>query len=438
METNKANYDWQQKYKDMIGTAAAAIKLIKPGYTIFIGTGCAAPQHLINAMAECAGDIVDAHVVHLLTMGAAPYVEEKYRDRFKMNTFFVAENVRSALAHGIGEYTPIFLSEIPLEFEEGRIPIDIALITVSPPDARGQCSLGVSVDIVKSAAANAKFVIAQVNPQMPRTLGNSFIHVNQIDMLVPHEEPMLEAETPKLDERLRKIGENIAHLVEDGSTIECGIGHVSQAVAEFLRHKKDLGVHTELFSDWIIDLIECGAVTCAKKTVNRGKVVASFCMGSRKLYDYVDNNPFFEFHPSNYTNDPFVVAQNEDMIAINSAIEVDLTGQVCADSMGFDIFSGIGGQVDFIRGAARSKGGKPIIALPSTAKEGTISRIVPHLKEGAGVVTSRGDVHYVVTEYGVASLHGVPMRERCRRLIKVAHPDFREDLERCARARNLL
>ena len=427
--------DWQARYRDRIGTAAGAMKLVRPGDSIFIGTGCGQPQHLVRAMVEHTGHVYDAHVIHLLTKGVAPYADERFRERFKMNTFFIAENVRDALAKGIGDYTPIFMSEIPLEFEEGRIPIDVALISVSPPDARGQCSLGVSIDIVKSAAANAKYVVAQVNPLMPRTLGNSFIHVNQIDMLVPYEEAIIEAPVPKLDAMLRKIGENVARLVEDGSTIECGIGNVPQAVAEFLRDKKDLGIHTEMFSDWVMDLVECGAVTCSKKTVNRNKIVASFCMGSQKLYDYLDNNSMFEFHPTEYVNDPFVISQHDKMVAINVGLEIDLTGQVCADSLGHQFYSGVGGQVDFVRGAARSRGGKAIIALPSTAKDGTISRIVTSLAEGAGVVTTRADVHYVVTEFGIAYLHGKSIRERAMSLINIAHPKFRNELIQFAKQR---
>ncbi len=427
--------DWQAKYRDRIGTAAAAMKLVRPGDSIFIGTGCGQPQHLVQAMVEHTGHVYDAHVIHLLTKGVAPYADERFRERFKMNTFFIAENVRDALMKGIGDYTPIFMSEIPLEFEEGRIPIDVALISVSPPDSRGQCSLGVSVDIVKSAAANAKYVVAQVNPLMPRTLGNSFIHVNQIDMLVPFEEPIIEAPAPKLDETLRKIGENVARLVEDGSTIECGIGNVPQAVAEFLKNKKDLGIHTEMFSDWVMDLVECGAVNCSKKTINRNKVIASFCMGSRKLYDYIDNNAMFEFHPTEYVNDPMVISQHDKMVAINVGLEIDLTGQVCADSLGHQFYSGVGGQVDFVRGAARSRGGKAIIAMPSTAKDCSISRIVPSLAEGAGVVTTRADVHYVVTEYGIAYLHGKSIRERAMALINIAHPKFRRELIQFAKQR---
>lgn len=432
------DFDWKQRHADRIGNAPAAMKLIKPGDHIFIGTGCAQPQHLVDALVKYTDHVHDAHVIHMLTMGAAPYADPKLRDKFKMNTFFIAENVREAVAHGFGDYTPIFLSEIPAEFEDGRIPIDVALITVSPPDARGLCSLGVSVDIVKAAAASAKFVVAQVNSKMPRTSGDSYIHVHQIDMLVPHDEPIIEAPPAKLDDRLRKLGEHVAHLVEDGSTIECGIGNVPQAVAEFLKHKKNLGVHTEMFSDWIIDLVESGAINCSRKTINRGKVVASFCMGSQRLYDYINDNPFFEFHPTEYVNDPFLIAQHEKLVAINVALEIDLTGQVCADSIGHQLYSGIGGQVDFVRGAARSRGGKAIIALPSTARDDTVSRIVPMLSEGAGVVTTRADVHYVVTEYGIAYLHGKSIRERAIALINIAHPKFRKELIQQAKKMGLV
>jgi len=432
------NFDWKAKYKDKVKTAAAAMKLIKSGHSIFIGTGCGQPQHLVQALVEHSDHIYDAHIMHLLTMGDAPYIREQYREKFKMNSFFIAENVRDAIEKGIGDYTPIFLSEIPAEFETGRIPIDVALISVAPPDANGLCSLGVSVDIVQSAASNARYVVAQVNSRMPRTYGNSFIHVNTIDVLVPYDEPIVEIPVPEPDETLRRIGQNVARLVDDGSTIECGIGRIPQALAEYLVFKKDLGVHTEMFSDWIIDLIDCGAITCAKKSLNRGKIVASFCMGSQRLYDYIDNNPFFEFYPTEYVNDVNIVAQHDRMVAINVGLEIDLTGQVCADSLGYKFYSGIGGQVDFVRGAARSRGGKAIIAMPSTAKDGHVSRIVPHLTEGAGVVTTRGDVHYVVTEYGVAYLHGKSIRERVLDLINIAHPKFRKGLIQAAKARNYI
>ena len=430
--------DWKTKFQDKVKAVAMALREIQSGSHVFIGTGCAQPQHLVNALVEHCKGVSDVHIVHLLTMGSAPYVDEKFRDRFKMNTFFIADNVRDALGSGIGDYTPMFLSEIPHQFDKGRIPVDVALITVSPPDTGGLCSLGVSVDIVKAAVANAKYVIAQVNANMPRTFGDSFVHVNDIDVLVPFDEPMIEVGLPEASEALRKIGQNIARLVEDGSTIECGIGSIPQVMAEYLSGKKDLGIHTEMFGDWIIDLVECGAITCSKKTTNRGKVVASFCMGSQRLYDYIDNNAFFEFYPTEYVNDPFVISQHEKMVAINVGLEVDLTGQVCADSLGYQFYSGIGGQVDFIRGAARSRGGKAIIALPSTAKDGEISRIVPHLTEGAGVVTTRADVHYVVTEYGVAYLHGKSIKQRVLALIGVAHPKFRAQLIQAAKSQKYL
>ena len=431
-------FNWKEKYKEKISNAAVAMKTIKPGNTIFIGTGCAQPQHLVDMMIEHSGHVHDARIIHLLTMGRAPYTDKKYRDKFKMNSFFISPNVRGAIAEGIGDYTPIFLSEIPREFESGRTPIDVALVSVSPPDINGLCSLGVSVDIVKSAASNARYTIAQVNSNMPRTFGNSFIHVNEIDILVPCDEEIIENIPLQPSETLRRIGQNIARLVEDGSTIECGIGSIPQAVAEFLKDKKDLGIHTEMFGDWIIDLIECGAVTCSKKTINNGKVVASFCMGSKRLYDYIDDNPFFEFYPTEYVNDIHTISSHDKMVGINVGLEIDLTGQVCSDSLGYQFYSGIGGQVDFNRGSSRSRGGKAIITMPSTAKNGQISRIVPHLTEGAGVVTTRGDVHYVVTEYGVAYLHGKTIRERVMALINIAHPKFRPELLKAAKAQKYI
>jgi acyl-CoA hydrolase len=426
-------FDWKERYKDKTETASKAIKSIRSGSSIFVGSACAQPQHLVNALVEHSAHIYDAHIVHLLTMGSAPYVDEKFREKFKMNSFFIADNVRDALSKGIGDYTPIFLAEIPDQFESGRIPIDVALISVSPPDVNGLCSLGVSVDIVKSAASNARYVIAQVNSNMPRTFGDSFLHVNAIDVLVAADEDIIEVPVSASSETLRQIGQNIARLVEDGSTIECGIGRIPQALAEFLKDRQDLGIHTEMFGDWIIDLIECGAITGTKKSLNRGKVVASFCMGSRRLYDYIDNNPLFEFYPTEYVNDPYIISRHDKMVAINVGLEIDLTGQVCADSLGYQFYSGIGGQVDFIRGAARSRGGKAIIAMPSTAKKGEVSRIVPHLTEGAGVVTTRGDVHYVVTEFGTAYLHGKSIRQRCLDLIHIAHPKFRNELLQAAK-----
>ena len=420
--------DWQETYASAITTAETAVKQIRPGQCVFVGTGCGQPQELVKALTARANELSDTEIVHLLTIGDAPYAEKELADSFRTNTFFVAENVRNIIQEGLGDYTPIFLSDIPRLFSSGQHPLDAALIQVSPPDERGMCSLGISVDIVKSATENARIVIAEVNPNMPRTHGNSSIHVHDIDFLVPTDTPILEMTPPEPDEITRQIGEYVAALIEDGSTVEFGIGQIPQAVMEFLMNKKDLGIHTEMFTDSIIDLIESGAVTGARKSMDRGKVVATFAMGTKRLYDYIDDNPLFSFHPTEHVNDPFVIGQQTKQVAINVALEVDLTGQVCADSLGTKFYSGIGGQVDFNRGASRSQGGKPIIALPSTAMNGEVSRIVARLDDGAGVVTTRGDVHYVVTEYGVAYLHGKSVQERTMALIAIAHPKFRPGL----------
>ena len=430
MKRKKVSYDpaWQEKYREMISTPAEAVSRIRPGQRVFVATGCGQPLELVHAMAARRRDLVDTEIVHLLTHGDAPYATQELADCFRVNSFFIAENVRGLIQAGLGDYTPIFLSEIPRLFSSGKLPLDVTLMQVSPPDDQGICSLGVSVDIVKSAMENARLVIAQVNPQMPRTLGDCLVSVHDLDVLVPVDVPLVEIELPQPDEDTRRIGEFIAALVEDNSTVEFGIGRIPQAVVKYLKNKKDIGIHTEMLTDAIIPLIESGVITGARKTADRGKIVASFCVGTRKLYDYIDNNPVFSFHPTEYVNDPFVISQQYKQVAINNALEVDLTGQVCADSLGSSFYSGIGGQVDFNRGAARSRGGKAIIALPSTAKGGTISRIVTRLTSGAGVVTTRGDVHYVVTEYGVAYLHGKSVQERAIALIAIAHPKYRAEL----------
>jgi len=430
MQDKPVTYDpaWKEKYKSSIATAAEAVKRVRPGQRIFIGTGAAEPLELVSALTKRAYELPDTEIVHLMTFGEAPYAHKEMAHYFRVNSFFIAENVRGIIQEGLGDYTPIHLSDIPRLFNSGQLPLDVALIQVTQPDSRGMCSLGVSVDIVKSATANASLVIAQVNPNMPRTLGDSHVHVYDIDVLVPTEAPILEMSPPEVNETTRQIAENLAALIEDGSTIEVGIGRIPQALLGFLYGKKDLGIHTEMISDGIVDLVKAGVITGARKTVDRGKIVASFCLGTKKLYDFIHNNPAVAFHPTEYVNNPSVINQQHKMVAINMALEIDLTGQVCSDSIGSKFFSGVGGQVDFNRGAGKSPGGKAIIALPSTAKKGAVSRIVTRLSPGAGVVTTRAGVHYVVTEHGVAYLHGKSIQERALALISIAHPDFRAQL----------
>jgi acyl-CoA hydrolase/GNAT superfamily N-acetyltransferase len=430
MSEKTISYDpeWQVTYSDMIVTAAEAVKHVQPGQRVFVGTGCAQPQGLVDALVARHGELADTEIVHLLTLGDAPYAEKELASHFTVNSFFIAQNVRHIIQEGLGGYTPIFLSDIPRLFRSGQLPLDVALIQVTPPDKNGMVSLGVSVDIVLSAAENSRLVIAQVNPQMPRTLGNSVLHVHDLDFLVPVDQPLIEFPLAEPDSVTRDIGEYIAALVDDGATLELGIGRIPQAVLEHLNDKKELGIHTEMLTDSVIDTIEHGVITGNRKTLDRGKIVASFAMGTKRLYDYLDNNPLFSFNSTEYVNDPFIIGQQHKMVAINVALEVDLTGQVCSDSLGTKFYSGIGGQVDFNRGAARSAGGKAIIALPSTAHNGEASRIVCQLSPGAGVVTTRGDVHYVVTEYGVAYLHGKSVQERALALMSIAHPKFREGL----------
>lgn len=405
---------------------------------VFIGSGCAAPQTLVRALIARANEVYDVEIVHLLTFGAAPYADSKWLENFRHNAFFIGPNVRSSVNEGCSDYTPIHLSEVPHLIRKRQMSLDIALIQVTPPDPHGFCSLGVSVDIVKAAVESADHVIAEINPHMPRILGDSFVHVSRIDAFVKSELPILEFPAVDCSREAISIGEYIASLVENGSTLQTGIGEIPSAVLAALGSKRELGMHTEMFTETVIPLIEEGVLNGARKTLLPGKIVSSFCFGTRKLYDYIHDNPAFEFRPTEFTNDPFQIARNEKMVAVSSALEVDLTGQVCADSIGDRFYSGFGGQLDFMRGAARSSGGKPIIALLSTAKDGAVSRIVPRLKEGAGVVTTRADVHYVVTEYGIAYLHGKTVRERTLALINIAHPKFRENLLRLARERKLV
>lgn len=430
--------DWKERYTSKLMSGQQALLKIRSGNRVFLSPACGEPQHLLEELVKLGGTLTDVEIVHMLTVGAAPHAQKRYDRHFRHNSLFVGPGVRSAVAEGIADYTPIFLSEIPGLFKSGRMPLDVALIQVTPPDKFGFCSLGISVEAVKAAAAAANLVIAQVNPRMPRTLGDSFLHVEDLDIIVEYEEPLLEVLPSEPDAIAVAIARHAIRLIENGSTIQVGIGGIPNAVLYGLADKKDLGVHTEMFSDGLIDLIEAGVINNSKKTFHPGKILATFCIGTKRLYDYVDNNPMFEFRPVDYNSSPINIAKNEKMVAINTALQVDITGQVCADSLGYEIYSGIGGQADFIRGAALAPQGKPIIALPSTAKGGTISRIVAHLDEGAGVVTTRGDVHYVVTEYGVAYLHGKSLRERAVALIQIAHPRFREELEAAAKLNKIL
>jgi acyl-CoA hydrolase/GNAT superfamily N-acetyltransferase len=427
--------DWKEKYKKKVVTAQQAIRKIKRGTRIFLGTGCGVPAHLVQELAKNADIMADNEIVHLLTLGDTPSAEPQFQEQYRHSTFFVSDNIRDAVAEGRADYIPIMLSDIPPLFKHRHMPLDVALIQVSPPDHFGYVSLGIAVDITKAAAESADLVIAQVNERMPVTHGDSFLNVRDLDYLVPYSEPLHEFQAAEVDETVNLIGKYVARLIENESTLELGIGALPQAVANNLLETgvKDLGIHTEMFSDSLIPLIEQGVVTNRKKTLHKDKVIASFAMGSEKLYEYVNDNPLFQMHPTSYVNDPYVISQNNKMIAINSALEIDLTGQVCADSIGHKFYSGIGGQVDFIRGAKRAPGGKAIICIQSTAMDGKVSRIVPRLSEGAGVVTTRGDVDYVITEYGLAALHGKTIRERVLSLIAIAHPDFRSELLEAAK-----
>jgi len=425
-----------RSYDDKKMSLKEALSYIKTGDHIFIGSACGEPQYLVKGLVEKADHLADNEILHVHTLGVAPYTKPRYSDRFRMNAFFVGINTRKAVAEGRADYTPVFLSELPRLIRRGLVPIDVALIQVTPPDEHGFCSLGVSVEITKTAAENAKLVIAQVNRQMPRVLGDSFIHINDIDIIVEHDEPLLEAPRPEPDIVSDRIAKYVSELVEDESTLQIGIGSIPDAVLSSLVDKKDLGIHTELLTEGVVDLVEEGVITCAKKTINRGKIIASFAMGTRRLYDFIDNNPMVEFYESDYVNNPLIISQHKKMVAINQALEVDLTGQVCADSLGYRFYSGLGGQADFMRGAMLSEGGKAITVIPSTAKDGKISRIKEFLTSGAGVVLTRGDVDYVVTEYGVAHLRGKTIRERALSLISIANPKFRNRLLNWAKKRN--
>ncbi|MBZ5597722.1 MAG: 4-hydroxybutyrate CoA-transferase [Acidobacteriia bacterium] len=419
---------WEIEYKKKLRTPEEALRCVRSGMRVYIHPGCAEPEVLVKALIQRGSELEDVEIVHLMTMGDAGYIAPELEDHFRHNAMFIGGNVRKAVNDGRADYTPVYLSEIEQLFESGAMPLDVALIQVSPPDAHGFCSFGVGVDTTLTAAKCAHYVVAQVNDQMPRTYGDSFIHVNNIHAVVETSRPLCELPKPEITDLHVAIARNVAGLIDDGAVLQTGIGGIPDAVLPFLMDRKDLGVHTELISDSVIPLIEAGVVNGARKNFKPRKVIVGFVLGSKRLFDFVDNNPIFEFHPNAYTNDPLLIARNDNMVAINSALQIDLTGQVCSDSIGTYFYSGIGGQVDFLRGSSRAKGGKPIIALPSTAKNGTISRISPMLDPGAGVVTSRGLIRYVVTEYGVAYLHGKCIRERAKALIEIAHPKFREEL----------
>ncbi len=419
---------WQIEYKKKLRTADEALRCVQSDMRVYIQPGCAEPETLVEALIRRAPFVNDVEIVHMMTMGAAPYTAPEMAGHFRHNAVFIGGNTREAVNDGRADYTPIFLSEIEELFESGAMPIDVALLELSPPDPHGFCSFGVGVDTSLTAARCAKYVIAQINDQMPRTYGDSFIHVNDIDVVVESSRPLCAKKKSEITEMHTAIARNVASLIEDGAVLQTGIGGIPDAVLPFLMDRKDLGVHSELVSDGVIPLIEAGVITGARKNFKPRKVIAGFVLGTTKMFEFVDNNPIFEFHPTAYSNNPEFIARNDNMVAINSALQIDLTGQVCSDSIGTRFYSGIGGQVDFLRGASRSRGGKPIIAISSTAKNGMISRIVPTLTTGAGVVTSRGLIRYVVTEYGVAYLHGKSIRERAQALIEIAHPKFREEL----------
>jgi acetyl-CoA hydrolase len=422
--------NWEKIYQQKVMSADEAVAGIQSGNRVYVGGGAGVPQTLITALTNRADALRNVELTHILTFSDAPYAEPEYQESFRVNNLFIGANMRKAVQAGRADFTPVFLGEIPDLFRKGILPLDVAMITVSPPDEHGFCSFGVEVGCTKPAAESAKLLIAEINPNMPRTHGDSFIHVSRLHKIVPVSTPIPEAPQGGSSPDHLQIGEIIAGMIPNGATLQMGIGSIPDAVLQCLHNHRDLGIHTELFSDGVIDLVEAGVITCSKKRFHAGKMVAGFLFGTQRLYDFVNNNPLVEMHPTDYVNDPYNIAKNYQMVAINSALQVDLTGQVCADSIGPRFYSGVGGQIDFIRGAARSEGGLPIVACLSTAKGGELSRIVPTLYKGAGVVTTRNDVHYVVTEFGAVNLHGKTVRQRAQALISIAHPDFRDELER--------
>jgi acetyl-CoA hydrolase len=430
---------WEFLYHDRLTDVDTALNAVQPGQRVYLGGGAGTPLRLIQGLPglarrwKAAGrPLRDVEITHLLTLASAPYLDAECRGCFRHNALFIGANVRRAVQEGRADFTPVFLYEIPSLFRNGTLPVDVALVSLSPPDERGFCSFGVEVGITKPAVEVARCVIAEINRQMPMVCGDTLIHVSQLHHIVEVDYPLPEAPQAGSSERHMRIGQIIAEMIPNGATLQTGLGSIPDAVLKQLTQHKELGIHTELFSDGVVDLVEAGVITCARKTFHPGKIVAGFFFGSQRLYRFGCRNSLIELYPTDYVNDPYNIAKNDRMVAINSALQVDLTGQICADSIGPRFYSGAGGQVDFIRGAARSRGGLPIIALLSTARNHTVSRIVPTLDPGAGVVTTRCDVHYVVTEYGVASLHGKTVRQRARELINIAHPRFRDELARAA------
>ena len=432
----------REQYPDKFQPENRIFSHIHRGDRIFIHTACGEPQYLVRALIEYVSShpsaLFDAEVLHVWTLGVAPYTDEKFKQNFRHNSFFVGSSTRTAINEGLADYTPIFLSEVPELFRRGVVPIDVSLVQTSPPDSHGYMSLGVSVDIVKAAAESSHLVIAQVNSHMPRVHGDGFLHIDDVDFIVPHDEPILEYREEAEGQIAQEIGKYVSRLIQDGDTIQVGYGSIPNAILANLGDKRHLGVHTELISDGIVALMKTGVVDNSRKTINRGKTVVTFCMGKQSTYEFLHDNPSVEFRTIDYTNDPLIIARHDNMAAINSALEIDLTGQATAESLGKTFYSGIGGQADFMRGAVLSRGGKTILTLPSTADGGKTSRIVPFLSEGAGVSLIRGDIHYVATEYGIAYLHGKNIRERAMELIRIAHPTFRPGLIEEAKKLNLI
>jgi len=434
--------EMKAKYPEKFLPEEQVFNCISRGYRLFVGTGCGEPQYLIGALAEYLDSypraFLDAEVLQVWTLGVAPYTDERFEQNFRYNSFFIGGRTREAVNKGLADYTPIFLSQVPQLFRSKRIPIDVALVQTSPPDKNGCMSLGVSVDITKAAVENASIIICQVNSNMPRVHGDTFVNVKNVDYIVPHNEPLLEYKATVPDELSKSIGKYVARIVEDGDTIQVGYGSIPNAVLANLEEKQHIGVHTELVSDGIVDLMRKGVIDNSNKSLDRGRTVATFCMGTSDTYEYIDDNPNFDFRQIDETNNALLIAQNHNMTAINSALAIDLTGQATAESIGGMFYSGIGGQADFMRGAVLAEGGKTILALPSTTADGSLSRIVPCMLEGVGVTLTRGDIQYVVTEYGIAYLHGKNIRERAMELIAIAHPDFRHWLIEEAKSRNLI